>query len=135
MKRVICVSQSESTMEDDTIPAREDAVNKTETDVATRRRAFAKNVFSRRRGDAKLYSRYDDRRKIHLQRRYLRDKTYIYILSATRSQTRLPFERERTSSYARAACDLGGQSSPTEDRREPRLVIEDAGRRKQSIIY
>ena len=62
MKRVICVSQSESTIEDDTIPAREHAVNKTETDVVTRRHAFVKNVFSRRCGDAKLAATMTDGR-------------------------------------------------------------------------
>ena len=57
-------------------------------------------------------------------------------LSATRRQTRLPFERERASLYTRAAIFfyVGGQSSRTpEDRREPRLVIEDAGRRKRIV--
>ena len=56
------MSQSESTIEDDTISAREDAVNKTETDVTTRRHAFAKNVFSRRHGDAKLAATMTDGR-------------------------------------------------------------------------
>ena len=70
-------------MEDDTIPEIEDAaaVTKTETDAAI--------YVASRRHEA---SRYDDRGKIHLQR----DSSLSFVtrrtLSATRSQTRLPFE-------------------------------------------
>ena len=79
--------------------------------------------------------RHDHGRKIHFQRdsRYLRDRTYPVGYSKA-DKTAL---RKRANFFVCKGSDLfyvGGQSSRMpEDRREPRLVIEDAGRRKRIV--
>ena len=99
-------------MEDDITREDAAAVTTTETDAATI--TDGRFTFS----------------EIH---RYLRDKTYPVGYSKA-DKTAL---RKRANFFVCKGSDLfyvGGQSSRTpEDRREPRLVIEDAGRRKRIV--